>query len=100
MSPRRGRDGRAGTFRSELMRVIDMGPVTDPEANITGSGGWVKIKGSASSNGSRIWADEWQNGKNERKRRDTFRVIRSIKFSALCFHSYLITPYTSHTFNV
>ena len=64
--PRRGRDGRAGTFRSELMRVIDMGPVTDPDENITGSGGWVKIKGSGFANRSRIRADGWRYGKDER----------------------------------
>jgi hypothetical protein len=34
-----------------------MGLITDPEAKITGRDGWVKIKGSGSSNQSRIWAD-------------------------------------------
>ena len=34
-----------------------MGLITDPEAKITGRGGLVKIKGSGSSNRSRIQAD-------------------------------------------
>ena len=56
---------------------------------------WVKIKGSGSSNQSRIRIDGWQCGKDESKRPDTFRVIgvtRSFKVSDLCFHSFLITP--------
>ena len=73
-----------------------MGPITDPEAKITECGGWVKIKGSGSSNLSRIRADGWRygkgKGKDECKRPDTFHVIHSLKVSALCFHSVLITP--------
>ena len=42
MSPRRGRDERAGTVRSELLE--DMGLITDPEPKITGCGEWVKAK--------------------------------------------------------
>ena len=84
MCPRRGRDGRAGTFRSEL-GPEDMGLITDPEAKITKCGGWIKIKGSGSSNWSRIWVDELQNGKDKRKRPDTFRIIHLLKVSALCF---------------
>jgi hypothetical protein len=66
--------------------------ITDPERKITGCGGWAKIECSGSSNWSRIRADGWQYGKGERKRPDTFHVIRSLKVSALCFHSFLITP--------
>ena len=69
--------------------------ITDPEAKITGCGGWAKIKGSGSLNRSRIGADEGRNRKDERRRPDTFRVIRLLKVSALCFHSFLITPWTS-----
>jgi hypothetical protein len=44
-----------------------MGLITDPEAKITGCGGWIKIKGSGSSNQSRIRADGWQYGKGKGK---------------------------------
>ena len=60
-----------------------MGLITDPEAKITGCGKGCG-EGSGSSNRSRIRAD----GKHS----DTFRVIRSLKVSALCFHSFVITP--------
>jgi hypothetical protein len=42
-----------------------MGLITDPEAKINGSGGWVKIKVSGSSNWSRIRADRWEYGKGK-----------------------------------
>ena len=42
-----------------------MGLITNPKAKITRRGGWVKIKGSGSSNWSRIQADGWEYGKGK-----------------------------------
>ena len=69
-----------------------MGLITDPEAKITGRGGWVKIKGSGLRTGRGFrQTDRSMEKENDCKRPDTFRVMHSREVSALCFHSFLIT---------
>ena len=82
--------GGRGTFRSELMRARRHGPHHQSRSKNY----WVRRAGK-NTNWSRIRADEWQNGKDDHKRPDTFGIIRLLSVSAVCFHSFLITSQTS-----
>ena len=93
MCPRRGRDGRAGTFRSELMRARTHGPHhRSPSKNYRAW--WV-------GKNQRFWffepVEDSGRRMGVRKRKMTVSAqtlsafMHSREVSALCFHSFLIT---------
>ena len=76
-----------------------MGFITDPEAKITGRGGYVKSKrfwffeGFGQSRGRRIAVRKRK--MNLSAQHQMFTVTQSLR-STVCLHSSFITPYTGH----